>query len=202
MAGNETSQAATRPAEIVREYGFPGVEKIAGVTHDGRRVWAATGAKLMAFDPEYVSRVLRENFEDAKALFLSPLVAIHYAHLVMLTGQGIVSADAARLIRTGLDRIDEDQVRTVTYDGQVFAIAPQYTFGNAGRNSLTGPSYASLDLSVSKRLALFCVNQERDISGVERRRELLTLDFRISAISVHSNFCAPIHGGLHSLDPR
>ena len=51
MAGNETSQAATRPAEIVREYGFPGVEKIAGVTHDGRRVWAATGAKLMAFDP-------------------------------------------------------------------------------------------------------------------------------------------------------
>ena len=44
--------------------------------------------------------------------------------------------------------------RTVTYDGQVFAIAPQYTFGNAGRNSLTGPSYASLDLSVSKRLAL------------------------------------------------
>ena len=42
----------------------------------------------MAFDPEYVSRVLRENFEDAKALFLSPLVAIHYAHLVMLRRAG------------------------------------------------------------------------------------------------------------------
>ena len=38
----------------------------------------------MRFDPEYVSQVLNENFEDAKTLFLSPLIAIHYAHLVML----------------------------------------------------------------------------------------------------------------------
>ena len=50
-SGNETTVAAARPAEIVREYGFPGVDKIAGVTHDGRHVWAATGAKLVAFDP-------------------------------------------------------------------------------------------------------------------------------------------------------
>jgi glutamine cyclotransferase len=50
-AFNQRPQAATRPAEIVREYGFPGVDKIHGVTHDGRRVWAATGAKLVAFDP-------------------------------------------------------------------------------------------------------------------------------------------------------
>jgi glutamine cyclotransferase len=42
-----------RPAEIVREYGpFPGTDnKIAGVTHDGRHVWAATGSALVAFDP-------------------------------------------------------------------------------------------------------------------------------------------------------
>ena len=45
-------QATVRTAEIVREYGFPGVDKIAGVTHDGRHVWAATGAKLIAFDPD------------------------------------------------------------------------------------------------------------------------------------------------------
>jgi glutamine cyclotransferase len=51
-AGSERPQAATRPAEIVREYGpFAGADKIHGVTHDGRRVWAATGAKLVAFDP-------------------------------------------------------------------------------------------------------------------------------------------------------
>jgi streptogramin lyase len=42
-----------RAAEIVREYGpFAGVDRVAGVTHDGRCVWAATGAKLVAFDPE------------------------------------------------------------------------------------------------------------------------------------------------------
>jgi glutamine cyclotransferase len=40
-------------AEIVREYGpFAGVDKVGGVTHDGQRVWAATGARLIAFDPE------------------------------------------------------------------------------------------------------------------------------------------------------
>jgi glutamine cyclotransferase len=39
-------------AEIVREYAFAGADKIAGVTHDGRNVWAATGGKLIAFDPE------------------------------------------------------------------------------------------------------------------------------------------------------
>ena len=45
-------QAAKRAAEIVREYGpFAGAERVNGVTHDGRRVWAATGAKLIAFDP-------------------------------------------------------------------------------------------------------------------------------------------------------
>ena len=45
----------------------------------------------MRFDPEYVSQVLNENFEDAKTLFLSPLLAIHYAHLVMLADRGIVT---------------------------------------------------------------------------------------------------------------
>ena len=41
-----------KPAEIVREYGpFPGVDKVAGVTHDGRQVWFASGDKLNALDP-------------------------------------------------------------------------------------------------------------------------------------------------------
>src|SRR5947199_3629215 len=39
-------------AEIVREYGpFPGVEKVAGVTYDGQRVWFGAGDKVIAFDP-------------------------------------------------------------------------------------------------------------------------------------------------------
>ncbi|HSC64404.1 MAG TPA: glutaminyl-peptide cyclotransferase [Caldimonas sp.] len=48
-----TKTATARPAEIVREYGpFTGAEKVAGVSHDGRRVWIAGGTQLIAFDPE------------------------------------------------------------------------------------------------------------------------------------------------------
>ncbi|MEP7062772.1 MAG: hypothetical protein ABI881_10260 [Betaproteobacteria bacterium] len=51
-AATHRTKATVHAAEIVREYGpFAGAERIHGVTHDGRRVWAATGAKLVAFDP-------------------------------------------------------------------------------------------------------------------------------------------------------
>lgn len=44
--------AVPRAAEIVREYGpFAGAQRVHGVTYDGNRVWAATGAHLVAFDP-------------------------------------------------------------------------------------------------------------------------------------------------------
>jgi argininosuccinate lyase len=69
------------------------------------------------FSPEYVRLVLDENFEDAKAQFLAPLMAIHYAHLVMLVERGIVAPDEARAIRTALDRVDLDAIRAVRYDG-------------------------------------------------------------------------------------
>jgi glutamine cyclotransferase len=50
--GETKAEASARPAEIVREYGpFDGADRIHGVTHDGRRVWAAVGARLIAFDP-------------------------------------------------------------------------------------------------------------------------------------------------------
>jgi len=71
----------------------------------------------MPFDPDYIRLVLNENFEDAKRAFLEPLMAIHYAHLVMLTEQRIVPLDAARRIRNGLDAIDVDAVRRACYDG-------------------------------------------------------------------------------------
>jgi glutamine cyclotransferase len=51
--GNTKPQAPVHAAQIVREYGpFAGAERIHGVTHDGHRVWAATGSKLIAFDPD------------------------------------------------------------------------------------------------------------------------------------------------------
>jgi glutamine cyclotransferase len=67
----EKSQTVSRAAEIVREYGpFPGAECIHGVTHDGRRVWAAAGSKLVAFDPEsgQLARTL-ERAGDAGTAF-------------------------------------------------------------------------------------------------------------------------------------
>ena len=71
----------------------------------------------MKFSPDYVSSVLNDNFEDAKAHLLTPLMAIHYAHLVMLAETKIVPADAARAIRDALDAIDLDRVREARYDG-------------------------------------------------------------------------------------
>ncbi|WP_293387416.1 glutamine cyclotransferase [Nevskia sp.] len=51
--GKSPAPARVRAAEIVREYGpFAGATAIHGVSHDGERVWAATGSKLLAFDPE------------------------------------------------------------------------------------------------------------------------------------------------------
>jgi len=49
----DSPPAQASPAQIVREYGpFEGGERVNGVTHDGRRVWAATGARLVGFDPD------------------------------------------------------------------------------------------------------------------------------------------------------
>ncbi len=71
----------------------------------------------MRFAPAYVANVLNENFEDAKSLFLSPLLAIHSAHLVMLAEREIVGRDDARRLWQALDGIDEAAVRQVVYDG-------------------------------------------------------------------------------------
>jgi argininosuccinate lyase len=70
----------------------------------------------MTFDPEYISRVLRENFEDAKALFLSPLTAINYAHLVMLRERGIITAEDARALRHALDSMSATDLGSAEYD--------------------------------------------------------------------------------------
>jgi argininosuccinate lyase len=71
----------------------------------------------MPFAPEYVRYVLNENFEDAKALFFAPLMAIHFAHLSMLADTGIVSPDDARSLRTALDGIASTDIAAVKYDG-------------------------------------------------------------------------------------
>ncbi len=71
----------------------------------------------MSFAPEYVRTVLTDNFEDAKTLFLDPLLAIHAAHLVMLVEQGIVTPTDARRIGAALGALCCDTVRRTPYDG-------------------------------------------------------------------------------------
>ncbi|MFZ3361658.1 MAG: PQQ-binding-like beta-propeller repeat protein [Xanthobacteraceae bacterium] len=45
-------------AEILREYGpFPDVERVNGVSYDGRHVWIASGDKLNALDPDSGEKV-------------------------------------------------------------------------------------------------------------------------------------------------
>ena len=38
-------------AEILREYAFPGVQHVHGVSYDGQQVWFAAGHTLKSFDP-------------------------------------------------------------------------------------------------------------------------------------------------------
>src|ERR1700722_1462482 len=71
---------------------------------------------MTRFAPEYVKYVLNENFEDAKSQLLSPLMAIHYAHLVMLAAQRIVSPADAHAIRAALDSVSQDDVRRAPFD--------------------------------------------------------------------------------------
>ena len=89
----------------------------------------------MKFSPDYVRIVLNENFEDAKSQFLAPLMAINYAHLVMLAEQGIVTGAEAAAIRRSLDAIDVDAVRAIQYDGtdeDLFFYLDRLVSGNCG----------------------------------------------------------------------
>ena len=92
----------------------------------------------MKFSPEYVRTVLNEIFEDQKTLFLDPLMAINYAHLVMLSEQNIVPRHEARVIREALDGLDLEAIRRVVYDGtyeDLFFYIEQRIIASAGMDS-------------------------------------------------------------------
>ena len=59
--------------------------------------------------------------------------------------------------------------KTVSYGGQTFVIAPPFTYGNAGRNSLTGPAL---------RLA-----RRRDLAKRLLLRPMRTLELRLEVFN-------------------
>src|SRR6185503_7444773 len=69
------------------------------------------------FDPQYVANVLGENFKDAQALFIQPLISIQYAHLVMLAERRIISPDHAHVLREALDGITAERIGQASFDG-------------------------------------------------------------------------------------
>ena len=78
-------------AEILREYGpFPGVEKVHGVTYDGRHVWIASGDKLNAIDPESGEKVRAIDVPAHAG------TAFDGRHLFQLAGDRIQKIDPGR----------------------------------------------------------------------------------------------------------
>jgi argininosuccinate lyase len=67
--------------------------------------------------PIYRDTVLVQIFEDAKRFFLEPLLAIQYAHTLMLAKQGIMTeVEAAQCLRA-LQTLNLGEIRAATYDG-------------------------------------------------------------------------------------
>jgi argininosuccinate lyase len=155
----------------------------------------------MAFAPEYVTYVLNENFEDAKELFLAPLMAIHYAHLSMLAAQGIVSAEDARRIREALDSVSLDEVRQAKYDGScedLFFYVERLIVARCGEDAAgrlhTARSRNDIDMT------MYRMRQREFILGLmaatlELRRSLLDVADRhretILAVHTHTQRAQP-----------
>ena len=65
-------------AEIIREYGpFPGVDRVGGVTYDGKQVWIAAGDKLNALEPasgktvRSIDAAAHAGYDGKRAVFLN-----------------------------------------------------------------------------------------------------------------------------------
>jgi len=161
----------------------------------------ASYTRLMRFAPEYVSSVLNENFEDAKRLFLSPLIAIHYAHLVMLAERAIVTAADARLLRHSLDALDEAEVGRAVFDG---TFEDLFFYVNRLIEASCGPDVASRLHTARSRndidMTLYRMRQRQDLLGLAEaclhlRTSLLGLAVRhrdtILALHTHTQPAQP-----------
>ncbi len=67
--------------------------------------------------PIYRDTVLAQIFADAKKYFLEPLLAIQYAHSIMLGEQGIMTQREVTACLRALDNLDLEKIRGAVYDG-------------------------------------------------------------------------------------
>ena len=156
---------------------------------------------MTRFDPEYVKCVLNDNFEDAKAQLLSPLMAIHYAHLVMLAAQGIVPREEARAIRNALNAVSQDEVRRTPYDGEcedLFFHVERLIAAACGEDVAgrlhTARSRNDIDMTMYRMRQRECILGLLDAT-LELRRVLLQLAGRhretIFAVHTHTQRAQP-----------
>ena len=67
--------------------------------------------------PAYTDSVLRDVFEDAKRLFVEPLIEVDLAHAIMLAEQGIITRNEARSLLKAVSEIDRERIRQARFDG-------------------------------------------------------------------------------------
>ncbi len=77
----------------------------------------ARGAREKFPTPVYSETVLRDVFEDAKRLFLEPLIDVDCAHAIMLAERGIISDEESRALLSALAALDRERIRAAVYDG-------------------------------------------------------------------------------------
>lgn len=77
----------------------------------------ARGARERFPTPAYSESVLKDVFEDAKRLFLEPLIDVDCAHAVMLAEREIITGEESRALLSALAGLDCARIRAATYDG-------------------------------------------------------------------------------------
>jgi argininosuccinate lyase len=151
----------------------------------GRALYSAD----MRFAPEYVATVLNENFEDAKHLFLSPLLAIHHAHLVMLAAERIISSEDAHRLRLALDQIGTLDLQAISYDPTcedlffyIERLIVQYAGDDVAGRLHTARSRNDIDMTMYRikqrelilGLAAACIDLRRSLLDlVDRHRDTI-----------------------------
>jgi len=80
----------------------------------------ADATRASAFPaPVYRDHVLAHIFADAQRLLLPRLIEVDYAHLLMLSRQGIVSPETTTACLRALGALDHEALRTAVFDGSV-----------------------------------------------------------------------------------